>query len=82
MYNELELTKHIAPHLFSSGAPHIHFLLSSATIMLVVWSANYDDSVLISKASSKVNLLPMELKCDRHYVILRTNKVCIISGNP
>ena len=38
---------------FSSGAPQ--FFLSSAAIMLVVWSANGDCSAL--QASSKVNLL-------------------------
>ena len=38
-------------NLFSSGAPHIHFFPSSATIVLVVWSANGDDSALTSKVN-------------------------------
>ena len=44
-------------NLYSSGAPHIHFLPSPVTIVLVVWSANDDGSALTSKASPKVNLL-------------------------
>ena len=38
-------------NLFSSGAP---LFLSSATILLVVWSTNGNGSALTSKASSKV----------------------------
>ena len=44
-------------NILSSRAPHIHFYPSSATILLVVWSANSDGSALTSMASSKVNLL-------------------------
>ena len=46
-------------NLFLSGAPHVHFFTSSATILLVVWSGNGSSqgSALISKASLKVNLL-------------------------
>ena len=48
-------------NIFSSGAPHIHFFPSSATILLIVWSANGNGSALTSKANSKVNLLKMIL---------------------
>ena len=34
-------------NLFSSGAPHIHFFPSSATIVLVVRSANGDATVVL-----------------------------------
>ena len=43
-------------NLLQSGAPHIHILSQSATILLV-WSANGNGSALTSKASSKVNLV-------------------------
>ena len=44
-------------NLFSSGAPHIPFFLSSAMILLVSWFVNDYGIVLLatSKASSKVN---------------------------
>ena len=53
--NQLE---HVMPttshgNLFKSGAPHIHILSQSTTILLVVRSAN----TVTSKASCKVNLL-------------------------
>ena len=57
----LDLTKHITQH--ANGKPLLkrsfsfNFFPTSATILLVVWSANSDGSALTSKASSKVNLL-------------------------
>ena len=56
----LEFTKCITPH--TNGEPYqvelltFIFFPSSATILLVLWSANDDGSALTSKASSKVNL--------------------------
>ena len=57
LLSELELAKPL-PHtlitnLFSSFT--FIFFPSSATILLVVWSANGNGSDLTSKASSKVN---------------------------
>ena len=43
-------------NLLQSGAPHIHILSQSATILLV-WSAKGNGSALTSKASSRVNLV-------------------------
>ena len=56
-----------------ANLPHITFFSSSATILLVVRSANGDGSVLATKTSSKVNLLNYDTfrwNC----VILLTNR--------
>ena len=69
-------------NFFSSGASHYHILLISATILLVVWSANGSGSALSSYASSKVNLLndiPIGF-CDHNCIIPWTNRVsCAIN---
>ena len=66
------LPRTLMVNLFSSGAPHIHFFHSSATILLV-WSANGDGPFQgkFQSEFTKWRYLPMEL-CD---VILRTNRV-------
>ena len=47
--------------LFQIGAPHIHILSQSTTILLVVRSAKNNGSTLTSKASYKINLLNDDL---------------------
>ena len=51
--NKVEHEKPIVPHAngepLLNGAPHLHILFQSATILLVVWSTNGNGSAITSK---------------------------------